>query len=186
MITEMSSDSNYLIKGNPYNGYSALARATKYKVLYKLIREGLVPLAAAPCALCNDPNTPVEYHSEDYGEPFLWVPPAMYCLCRNCHRDKMHKRFWRHDAWHAFIAHVRRGGYAKDLKDPTIKHEVNRYRLAQANGEKFRLKTLRTYPHIIGEEWFANLTLEASSLINPNARLRQDKLVKHPQQIMEF
>lgn len=146
-------------KGNSYNGYSPEERDKKFKTLQQLIRKGILPLATGPCALCNDPDSPVEYHSEDYSEPFLWTPPAMYCLCRNCHRDKLHKRYWRQDAWHAFIAHIRRGGYAKDLKDTTIKREVNSYRLALVNCSTFTLRQLRPYNQVIGEEWFVELAL---------------------------
>ena len=148
-------------KGNSYNGYSAEARDKKFKILKQLIGKGLLPLASGPCALCGDPDSPVEYHSEDYGEPFLWTPPAMYVLCRNCHRDKLHKRFWRQEAWLAFIAHVRRGGYSKDLKDRNIKKEVDAYRQALANGGTFTLSELRPYKRVIGQEWFAKLSLEA-------------------------
>ena len=98
--------------GNWYNGYSPQEREIKFRVLKRLIDRGELPSASGPCMLCGDPDVPVEYHSEDYGEPFLWEPPAMRSLCRHCHRDKLHKRFSRHSAWEAYLMHVRRGGYA--------------------------------------------------------------------------
>ena len=103
-----------MAEGSWYNGYSAEERDIKFKALKRLIRKGEIPPATGPCMLCNDPDVAVEYHDEDYGEPFIWGPPALLTLCRNCHRDKLHKRFRRHSSWHAFIAHVRRGGYARD------------------------------------------------------------------------
>lgn len=169
------------VKGNWYNGYSPSERDKKFKELKKLIADGVLPPASGPCALCGDPDIPVEYHSEDYGEPYLWEPPAMYCLCRSCHRYKLHRRFWQQSLWLSFIAHVRRGGYSRDLKSPDIKHEVNCYRFAKVNGKKFNLKILRPYRHVVGEEWFANLTLEPSSLTSPSSRFRQDTLTKHTQ-----
>ena len=147
-------------RGNSYNGFTPEERNKKYKTLQRLINEGLLTQATGPCALCGDPDSPVEYHSEDYSEPFLWTPPAMYCLCRHCHRDKLHKRFGRQIAWFTFIAHIRRGGYAKDLKDAVIKREVDAYRLALVNGDILILSKLRSYNLIVGEEWFSQLSFE--------------------------
>lgn len=161
-------------KGNSYNGFSPEERNKKFKVLQHLIRMDLLPLAKGPCDLCGDPESPVEYHSEDYGEPYLWTPPAMYCLCRHCHRDKLHKRFWRQDAWHAFIAHIRRGGYAKDLKDAIIKSEVDMYRFASIKSEEFRLVQLRPYKQIIGHEWFIHLNMNPRSLIDSLCRPKRN------------
>jgi len=140
-----------------YNGYSPKERDVKSKVLKRLVAKGELPPASGPCALCGDPEAPVEYHDEDYGEPFIWGPPALLCLCRNCHRDKLHKRFWRHSAWYAFIAHIRRGGYARDIKDPKIKKELEACRKAIEQSEPFTLQDLRSYQCTVGEEWFANL-----------------------------
>lgn len=161
---------------NPYNGYSGEERDYKFKILKELIAKGDVPPAAGPCALCGDPDPKAsfEYHDEDYGEPFIWGPPAMFALCRNCHRDKLHRRFWRHSAWHAFLAHVRRGGYASDIvKDQKIKNEVDAYRAAIERGELPVLRQLRPYTRVIGEEWFANLRIDEASRGDPAARPRQ-------------
>ena len=103
------------MSGTWYNGYSAKERDYKYKVLFRMIKKGELPPATGPCMLCNDPTAAVEYHDEDYSEPFIWKPPALLCLCRSCHRNKLHKRFNNPSAWLAFKAHVRRGGYASDL-----------------------------------------------------------------------
>jgi len=155
-----------------YNGYSAKERDVKFKVLKRLVANGELPSATGPCMLCSDPETPVEYHDEDYGEPFIWEPPALLCLCRHCHRDKLHKRFWRRSAWHAYIAHIRRGGYARDLKDPTIKKEIESCRSAIERGESFSLPVLRPYTQKVGQEWFANLRMDPESLSDPSARPR--------------
>ena len=159
-------------KGSWYNGYSPKERDKKFKVLKQLIAKGDLPPATGPCALCCDPEVLVEYHDEDYGKPFIWEAPALLCLCRNCHRDKLHKRFWRHTAWQAYIAHIRRGGYARDLKDPMIKKEVKAYQVAIERGEPFMLRQLRPYPHTVGEEWFSNLLMDPGSLTDPLARPR--------------
>jgi hypothetical protein len=107
--------------------------------------------------LCGDPTSPVMYHDEDYSLPYLWESPALLVLCGNCHKDKLHKRFGRPPShWHAFIAHVRRGGWASDIaKDAEIRKEVDRYRRALEAGEPFELRPLR--PIGVVGEWFANL-----------------------------
>jgi hypothetical protein len=156
-----------------YNGYSPEERNEKFKVLKRLLKTGAVGAALGPCALCGDPEVPVEYHSEDYAAPFLWNPPAMYALCRNCHRDKLHKRFWNLSSWDAFLAHVRRGGYARELvKDPTIKAEVRAYRAAIERGQHGSLRPLRRYAATVGQEWFANLRMDPGSLADSTARPR--------------
>lgn len=155
-----------------YNGYSSKERDAKFRVLKRLVAKGELPSASGPCMLCGDPDVAVEYHDEDYSEPYIWEPPALLSLCRHCHRDKLHKRFWRHSAWKAFIMHVRRGGYARDLKEKSIKKELEACRIAIENGEPFTLPDLRPYNQEVGAEWFANLRMDPESLSDPSARPR--------------
>lgn len=162
-----------MAEGSWYNGYSAKERDIKFKVLKRLIAKGELPAAPGPCMLCGDPDVAVEYHDEDYGEPFFWEPPALLSLCRHCHRDKLHKRFWRHSAWYAYVAHIRRGGYARDLKDKDVKKELTACASAIERGEPFALRPLRPYTRTAGAEWFANLRMDPESLSDPLARPRQ-------------
>lgn len=155
-----------------YNGYSPKERDVKWKALKQSIARGEVQPASGPCALCGDPDVPVEYHSEDYATEFRWTPPAMYALCFHCHRIKLHKRFGQPSSWRAFLAHVRRGGYARDLKDPTIKKEVQACAAALERGEAPALRPLRPYAKTAGEEWFSNLRMDPQSLADPSARPR--------------
>lgn len=155
-----------------YNGYDGNEREKKFKALKKLVSKGELPPSAGPCMLCRDPHVATEYHDEDYSEPYIWGPPALLSLCRHCHRDKLHKRFWRHSSWFAYIAHIRRGGYASDLKDPIIKKQINACRKAIENNLSFSLPLLRPYTQTIGFEWFANLRLDPESLLDPSARPR--------------
>lgn len=157
---------------NWYNGYSAKERDIKSKVLKRMVAKGELPPASGPCMLCGDPDVAVEYHDEDYSEPFIWEPPALLCLCRHCHRDKLHKRFWRHSAWQAYIAHIRRGGYARDLKDKKIQKELEACRTAIERGEPAILPVLRPYTREAGKEWFANLRMDPESLSDASARPR--------------
>ncbi len=155
-----------------YNGYSPKERAANFKELKRRVDSGELLAAAGPCLLCHDPDVQVEYHNEDYGEPFLSVPPALLPLCRHCHRDKLHKRFWRHSAWQAYVAHIRRGGHASDLKNSAIKRELAEYRTAIEAGKPFVLQALRPYLGVAGQEWFANLRMDPESLTDPKARPR--------------
>ncbi len=156
-----------------YNGYNDKERKAKLKDLNRLIAQGILPQPPGPCQLCGDPEVPVEYHDEDYSLPYLWTQPALLALCRNCHRDKLHKRFFRPAAaWHAFIAHIRRGGYARDLKDKATKTEVAACQAVIEKGERFSLRVLRPYRGVAGHEWFAHLRLDPESLTDPLARPR--------------
>jgi hypothetical protein len=155
-----------------YNGYSPKEREAKFKVLKRKIAVGEIAPASGPCALCGDPEVQVEYHSEDYSEPYLWEPPAVLTLCEECHRRKLHQRFRRPAVWQVFLAHVRRGGYARELGDPRIKKELRKARVALERGERVALDQLRPYDRISGSEWFATLRMDAESLTDPKARPR--------------
>jgi hypothetical protein len=146
----------------------------KLKVFKKLMARGEVPPAAGPCSLCGDPDVPVEYHDEDYSEPYIWTEPAAYALCVHCHRHKLHKRFWQNAVWSAFLAHVRRGGYAREWMNPAIKKELAGYAAARKRGESAQLRPLRPCTRAIGEEWFARLTINPESLTDPAFRPARD------------
>ena len=155
-----------------YNGYSPRERDAKYKELQKLIRLGQLSSPKGPCDLCGDPEVAVEHHDEDYGLPYLWTKPALLCLCRHCHRYKLHKRFNNPRNWHTFLAHIRRGGYARDLKDKSVLKELKDYEKASKEGIEFKLGALRSYTAQIGEEWFAKVRMDIESLTDPKARPR--------------
>lgn len=158
--------------GSWYNGYSGHERDKKFKEYKLLVKRGILSPPTGPCALCGDPDVPVECHDEAYGEPFIWEPPALLALCRHCHRSKLHKRFGDVAGWQAFIAHIRRGGYARDLKNKDVKDEVRRCKEAILAGEHFILRNLRHYAGTVGQEWFSRLRLDPESLADPAARPR--------------
>ncbi len=140
-----------------YNGFSPKEQNAKNWALRKAIKAGTVSRPSGPCALCGDPNVPVEYHSEDYSKPYCWHPPAAYELCRHCHRLKLHKRFTNPGMWNAFKAHVRRGGYASDLTStPAVRREFETYR-SVPRGERMELRPLRRYHGVVREEWWEQL-----------------------------
>lgn len=155
-----------------YNGYTPQERDFKYDVLLERIQSGALRNACGPCMLCGDAEVDVVYHDEDYSQPFLWEPPALFTLCRNCHLSKLHKRFSNPYLWHAFVAHVRRGGYERDLRDPSIQAEVQAAKVTIKRGETPTLRPLRPYAKVVGQEWFANLRMDRESLTDPAARPR--------------
>jgi hypothetical protein len=157
-----------MIVNSWYNGYSPKERDEKYRELKRLINIGKLKEATGPCDLCCDPHVDVEYHDEDYGKPYIWTKPALLCLCRHCHRTKLHKRFKNISNWIVYLAHIRRGGYSKDLKDLIIKKELKDFELRKITS----LKKLRSYKKQIGSEWFANLRMDLKSLTDLKARLR--------------
>ena len=73
-------------KGSWYNGFSPKERNKKLKISKQLVAKGCLLAAQGPCALCGDPDVPVEYHDEDYGEPFLWRSLRFF-LCANIATD---------------------------------------------------------------------------------------------------
>jgi len=158
--------------GSWYNGYSPRERDAKYAALMASIQKGEIPSATGPCQLCGDPNAVVAYHSEDYSAPFRWLPPAMFALCRHCHLAKLHKRFSQPESWYAFLAHVRRGGYASELRDAAIHKEVELYKTAVRVGRQAILGALRTYGASVGSEWFASLRMDDASKQDVHARPR--------------
>lgn len=170
-------------KEKGYNGYSKKERDENFEELKRRLADGRLRPATGPCALCGDPKpkNPFEYHNEDYGmDPFLDKEPALFSLCRNCHRDKLHKRFDDIKFWEAFLAHVRRGGYARDLteeaEDSGIKKEFDVYLAAIKRGDTLiaplRQIEGRTYTRIVGKEWFANLRMDRESKWDVTARPR--------------
>jgi len=156
----------------PYNGYSEKERNGKGRERARLLREGIIPARPADCMLCGDPNVPVEGHSEDYSVPYRWEPPALYWLCVHCHRHKLHRRFLSPESWEAHLAHVRRGGYARELKDRAIADEIAAFKRARKAGNTMTLRTLRARKGLGDIEWWDKLTMEKASLEDPLARPR--------------
>ena len=159
-------------EGSFYNGYAPEERFEHLAAQKSLTIAGELAPASGPCGICNDPDTPVEYHSEDYAQPYRWTPPAAYALCAYCHRHQLHRRFRRPGYWTAYLAHVRRGGYARDLQNPTVRLEFEYFLWALKRGKSASLYPLRPYSAIPGTEWFAQVRMDIESLRDPAARPR--------------
>ena len=154
-----------------YNGYSPKERSAKGKDGKARRAEGALQAFAGPCALCGDPDVKVEPHSEDYSQPYRWDSPAVHALCRHCHRNKLHKRFSDPIAWLVFKAHVKRGGYARDLKDGAVERELRQFKRAVRSGQPAELSQKRARK-LSGREWWDLLSVDPLTLTSRSARLR--------------
>ena len=63
---------------NYYNGYTPKERDRKLQASHKIFPDHSHPYYKGACDMCGDPHSPVEPHSEDYSEPYLWERPAEY------------------------------------------------------------------------------------------------------------
>lgn len=147
-----------------YNGFTGKQREQHYRELKRLLAFKLLAPPIGPCDLCGDPGssepTAFEYHTEDYSLPVKFGAPAMYCLCRICHRDKLHKRFRNNADWFVFMAHVRRGGYAREINLLPVRNELKKFRKSIGSGSLMQLVELRDCALRPGHEWFSRLGLK--------------------------
>lgn len=155
----------------PYNGFTWHERDAKYREMQRRIETGSLAAPRGPCRLCWDPGSSetdvvFEYHDEDYRREYTWSEPAAYVLCRSCHVHRLHKRFSNPIGWLGFVAHVRRGGYARDLRDPNINKELKAYCEDLKSGRPPRtMVPLRPYPAEAGKEWFAHLSMDWNDML---------------------
>ena len=156
---------------NFYNGYSPKEREKKLRASYKVYPNRTHPLYRGRCQLCGDPNSPVEPHSEDYSQPYLWDNPAEYSVCKTCH-GRLHKRFKSPHAWEAYKQHLRRGGYGSDLKTSAVAREISNLTKALEAGTAVSLLPLPRNKGLTGAEWWERLSVDERTLTDPAARPR--------------
>jgi len=150
---------------NPYNGYSWDDRMAKYRAMQRRFSPEELEKLAGPCRLCGDPGGPntvvkFEYHDEDYSQEYSWSEPAAYVVCRDCHIYRIHQRFARPRSWRVFLAHVARGGYAREMREPDVQKELRTYREALKSGVTLPVLGPRNAGRrAIEDEWFSKLTM---------------------------
>jgi len=158
-----------------YNGYTPQERNRKLRASYKIFPNHSHPYYKGACHMCGDPNSPVEPHSEDYSEPYLWESPAEYAVCKTCH-GRLHKRFKSPHAWEAYKFHLRRGGYGSDLKGPRVAREI--LNLAKSlesvgGGSSFSLSPLSPPRQPSSPDaWWESLSVDPDALTATWARPR--------------
>lgn len=154
-----------------YNGYDAKWRNRILRAYHRGEAGRDFTFAGKSCGLCGDPDRkPTEWHSEDYSEPFLFVPPATYAMCSACH-GRLHKRFDQPAGhWRLFCQHVLAGGYGNEftkLYSHAKREELSARLMA---GEKLTLPTLRQRTD--GDDWWLGLSLDPETRIAAWARPR--------------
>lgn len=153
-----------------YNGFSPNERLGMARAGGRLLRAQLLAPLFGTCELCGDPESLLDLHAENYSRPYSWVPPAVYRICRLCHRNHLHRRFSNPLAWLTFLAHVRRGGYARDVTEVTTHRELNAYRNQLVHGTPRPLRVLRSWTRP-SSCWFDELSLDAT-LATPEGAIR--------------
>ncbi len=73
------------MKLGPYNGFSGEMRVVADRKIKVAIELGLVPKPSA-CSVCGKSEGRIDYHAEDYGNPF-----QVAAICQGCHM-KLHNR----------------------------------------------------------------------------------------------
>lgn len=165
--------------GNPYNGFSAAERVKKLVEMHRQIASGALAAPHGPCRLCNDPGDAIEvnqfeYHDEDYSRDYSWAEPFAFVVCRLCH-SRIHARFKHPIVWQSFLAHVRRGGYARELQDAAMKREVVAWRRLLGSDTRLPLlRQVRPYAAIPGTEWFSKLSSEPVQIADTGVRSNKE------------
>lgn len=138
---------------NWYNGFSPEERLEKHWAVLDAIDAGRVAKPEGPCALCQA-SGPVVYHSEDYGSPYVFTPPAMYAICRSGH-SLIHLRFRFPSSWEAFKQHLLQGGTCSGWAT----RRGPRQQLSASDGAPPVV-----HPGLTADDWWEHLTLDRASL----------------------
>ena len=152
-----------------YNGYTGKEREAKYLEYKRLRALGKSEPTRPPCQLCGNEDCEVEPHSEDYSQPYKWVPPCDFMVCRSCHLW-IHKRFGQPETWSDFKAHVKRGGYATEFAVASVKAERKEAATARAQKREYKWKPMVGRTARSG--WWEYLTLSEESKTSRSARPR--------------
>lgn len=155
---------------SPYNGYSWSQREAILHALKRAIANGYKPRRGA-CDMCGDPERETALHSEDYSEPYTFVPPETYLLCNACHL-RLHKRFGEPpESWALFLRHLRSGGYGAEFTKLYSVSQRREWQAALARGEQVELPTIRAR-RLDGAQWWEKASLNPESLVAAWARPR--------------
>lgn len=159
---------------SPYNGYSWAQREAILHALKLAIAKGYQPRRGA-CDMCGDPERETALHSEDYSEPYTFVPPETYLLCKACHL-RLHKRFGEPpENWALFLCHLRSGGYGAEFTKRYTLLQRRAWQDALARGEPVELPAIRAR-RLDGPQWWEIVSLNPESLIAAWARPRPLRL----------
>ncbi len=154
-----------------YNGYGHAERMRRNRELKRARQRNGLPKAkpTGPCEICGDPKPPFDVHAEDCSWPYK---PGGRVMCQICHRQKLHGRFAHPQNWQTYCAHVRRGGYGRDLKNPKVKMELRAYQAELKKGN--RPPALQPIKGRIARRggWWTKLTCDREILVRFDSRPR--------------
>ena len=155
----------------PYNGYSWKQRERILKAYQRGEAGPEFSFAELPCGMCGDPDrSPTEWHSEDYSEPFTFMPPQTYPLCKSCHA-RLHKRFnAAPEEWELFCLHLEAGGYGSEFVE---RYPISSRRIVCQKLRDCETVDVASIRSVAGRDpWWRKLTLDPESLRAPWARPR--------------
>lgn len=151
-----------------YNGYSWAQRVKILQALDNENAQGRTYLRDL-CDICGD--RAASLHSEDYSEPYTFIPPQCYSLCRACHR-RIHRRFIEPpEEWAIWLEHIRAGGYGSEFPRFYVPAKRLEWYPTIQDGHPIRLEKIRdrVLPH---DNWWERLSLDPETLTAAWARPR--------------
>lgn len=147
--------------GRYYNGYSWAQRVKILRALDDERAQGRTYLRER-CDICEDRAAVL--HSEDYSEPYSFVPPQCYSLCRSCHR-RIHRRFNEPpEVWWLWLEHLKAGGYGTEFSAKPVPAQQMLFYAPRSPAIRQRT--------ITGMEWWLHLSLDPRTLTAAWARPR--------------
>lgn len=91
----------------PYNGFSPEVRTRSAIWMSRQFAYGLVSPPSS-CEACGQTAGVLEYHAEDYSEPFSPEKTLEFSLCHFCHRA-LHLRFSFPRRWRDYVSLIEKG-----------------------------------------------------------------------------
>jgi hypothetical protein len=135
-----------------YNGFSPQLRSRSWEWLKAERAAGRIP-EPLQCQVCGETGGLVDYHTEDYSEPFgsnIWE----FSLCFRCHM-MLHVRYRRPAAWHRYIEQLEAGAVYVPL--------MHRGQINQLNADAWIMNPVRLGPSRGRLEWFRSLSMERAA-----------------------
>lgn len=151
-----------------YNGYSWAQRVKILQALDNENAQGRTYLRDL-CDICGD--RAASLHSEDYSEPYTFIPPQCYSLCRACHR-RIHRRFNEPpEEWAIWLEHIRAGGYGSEFPRFYVPAKRLEWYPTIQDGHPIQLEKIRDRV-LPDDNWWERLSLDPETLTAAWARPR--------------
>jgi hypothetical protein len=99
---------------NSYNGYPGSVRDRSARWVRSEIQAGRIP-PPAECCICSQREGCLQYHAEDYSEPF-GAHLTQFPICLRCH-CVLHTRFRYPVRWTRYLEQLERGAVYPPLQN---------------------------------------------------------------------